>query len=81
MDERTGRAESSTPVFREHEIPQPTFSDQKQIALAVAIAIDKSQLLSGEATARTEVMEPEQAAGEIARLQQEWRARQQKGAA
>lgn len=42
--------------FCEEPIPQPDFSDQRQIVTAVAIAVDKIQLLTGEATARTEAM-------------------------
>lgn len=42
--------------FREQQIDQPDFADQRQIVTAVAIAVDKVQLLTGEATARTESM-------------------------
>lgn len=47
--------------FMEHEIPQPTPNDQKNLLLAAAIAIDKSNLLAGEATSRTETLNPEDA--------------------
>lgn len=40
----------------------PAFKDQKDLLLAVAIAVDKSQLLAGHATARVETIEPEQVA-------------------
>lgn len=38
----------------EHE--QPTFGDQKAIMTSLAIAVDKVQILTGEATSRTEVL-------------------------
>lgn len=38
----------------EVERDQPTFADQKAIMTTLAIAVDKVQLLTGEATARTE---------------------------
>lgn len=56
MDDRTGRASASATVFQAHEIAQPTFGDQKQIVLACAVAIDKSQLLSGQVTERMEMI-------------------------
>lgn len=48
-------------LIREH-LEQPTYGEQKEILLATAIAIDKSQLLAGAATSRVETVEPEQVA-------------------
>lgn len=50
----------------------PEFKDQKDVLLACAIAIDKSQLLAGAATARVETIEPEQRAtlGKLLELRQ-----------
>jgi len=45
--------------FLERELPTPTISDQKTLLLAAAIAIDKSQLLAGEATERSEQVSTE----------------------
>lgn len=52
--------------FFEHEIGQPTPNDQKNLLLAAAIAIDKSNLLAGEATSRTEHLNAEEAVRRLA---------------
>ena len=52
--ERDRNVVTTRTVFCEHEIPQPTYADQQKIMTAVAIGVDKVQLLTGEATARTE---------------------------
>lgn len=52
--------------FMEHEIGQPTPNDQKNLLLAAAIAIDKSNLLAGEATSRTEHLNAEEAVRRLA---------------
>lgn len=49
----TGEGTSMVAVG-EAEVPQPTFRDQQAIMTSVGIALDKAQLLSGEATERSE---------------------------
>jgi hypothetical protein len=51
---REGNATTTTTEWQEHEIAEPTFADKRMILQAVATAIDKSQLLAGEATSRSE---------------------------
>lgn len=55
-----GSALGSHIEIAEVRLPQPTFRDQKTIVEAVAIALDKVQLLTGEATVRTEALGAEQ---------------------
>jgi hypothetical protein len=50
-------------------------ADRRHLAVVAAIAIEKSQLLAGEATVRTEAIQPEQARSELADLQRHWRER------
>jgi hypothetical protein len=50
-------------------------ADSRHLAVVAAIAIEKSQLLAGEATVRTEAIQPEQARSELADLQRHWRER------
>jgi hypothetical protein len=38
----------------DHTLVEPTFADRRQLATIAAILVDKSQLLSGEATGRVE---------------------------
>ncbi len=71
-EKRTASLLDGTPI----ELSHPEFKDQKDILLSAAIAIDKSQLLAGHATARVETLEPEQATDRIAELQRQWRERQ-----
>lgn len=42
--------------FHDAELDQPTFADQKNIMTALAIAVDKLQLLTGGATQRSDDM-------------------------
>lgn len=49
----TGDGTSDVAVGRA-EVEQPTFRDQQAIMTSVGIAVDKAQLLSGEATERSE---------------------------
>lgn len=64
--ERDRNVVTTTTEFMEHEIDQPTFTDQKNILLACAIAIDKSNLLSGEATSRHETLNVDEARRRLA---------------
>lgn len=50
-----GRHEGSEVEVVEIQLDRPTFSEQKAIITSVAIAVDKVQVLTGEATERIEV--------------------------
>jgi hypothetical protein len=69
------RSSVSVPVFREHEIEEPTFADKTKLLIAIGIAVDKCQLLSGEATSRSETMTPEEAKERIEAIYQRARLR------
>lgn len=53
------------------EITEPEPGDRRNIATTAAILIDKSQLLAGEATSRSEVSGPEQARQKIQELREQ----------
>jgi hypothetical protein len=57
----TTRTSLSVPAYRERTLKQPPPREKKEIMIALGIAVDKSQLLSGQATERTEQLTPEQA--------------------
>jgi hypothetical protein len=67
MDENSGKPTFSMPVMATETISQPLFNDQKNILVAAAVAVDKSQLLSGEATERTEQLDPTEAREKLAK--------------
>jgi hypothetical protein len=65
----TKRSSVSVPVFLQETIAEPTFADKSKLLIAIGIAIDKAQLLSGQATSRTQQLEqltPEQARERLA---------------
>lgn len=57
--------------FHEHELGEPTFGDKKALATSLAILVDKVQLLTGEATSRTESVTVDAVDAEIAKLRAE----------
>lgn len=74
----TRKVAASGKLIEWDDLPEP--ADRRQMVTIAAIAIDKSQLLVGEATSRVERIEPAEAESEIQRLQAGWRERQAKKA-
>jgi hypothetical protein len=67
----------SEPVFRQHDVPAPTFADQRNLMQAVGVGVDRVQLLTGEATGRIDIgaMSVEEARANVVNLAEVLRRR------
>jgi len=60
QSERVGSVTTTSTIYQEQEIAEPPYKDKLEILRSVATAIDKSQLLAGEATSRDEHVSAQQ---------------------
>lgn len=67
--------------FATGELGQPTFADKQRIVTSMAILVDKVQLLTGQATARTEQLSGEEVRQRAAVIVDELAARRRQKAA